>query len=106
VRFIIIGTIVIIVHFFTLLLFEALVLLMPVFDLAACISTVDVVAQFSVILVSSSAVFLLWSETTCRPRADSTSGQAHDLVPHHHGRVPGLPWFLRTAWPRGTSRVH
>jgi hypothetical protein len=66
VRLVIIGTIVIIVHFFTLLLFEALVLLMQVFDLAACISAANDVAQISVIPVSSPVVFLQWSETACR----------------------------------------
>jgi hypothetical protein len=38
VRLVIIGTIVVIVPFFTPLLFKALVLLMPVFDAAMCIS--------------------------------------------------------------------
>jgi hypothetical protein len=38
VRLVIIGTIVVIVPFFTPLLFKALVLLMPVFDVAMCIS--------------------------------------------------------------------
>jgi hypothetical protein len=41
VRFIIIGTIVVIVPFFTLLLLKVLTLLAPVFNPAVCISTVD-----------------------------------------------------------------
>jgi hypothetical protein len=51
-----IGTIVIVIPFFTLLLFEALALL---FD-----STVDDIMQISIIPVPSSTVFLQWSETT------------------------------------------
>jgi hypothetical protein len=65
-RLVIKGTVVIIVPFFTLVLFEALVLLTLVFNPIMCISVVDDVAQISVIPVSSSAVFLRWSETTCR----------------------------------------
>jgi hypothetical protein len=63
VRLIIIGTIVVIVPFFMLLLFKALVLLAPVFNPTACIFATDDVAQISVIPVSSSAAFLQWSET-------------------------------------------
>jgi hypothetical protein len=66
VRLVVIGTIVVIVTFFMLLLFETLVLLMPIFDPVTCISATDDVAQISVIPVSSSTVFLLWSETACR----------------------------------------
>jgi hypothetical protein len=66
VRLVIIGTIVVIVPFFALLLFKTLVLLTLVFDLVACISAVDDVAQISVIPVSPSATFLRWSETACR----------------------------------------
>jgi hypothetical protein len=66
VRLVIVGTIVIIVPFFTLLLFEALMLLTPVFNLAVCISATDDVAQISVVPVSSSTMFLRWSETACR----------------------------------------
>jgi hypothetical protein len=56
VRLVMIGTIVIVIPFFTLLLFEALAVL---FD-----STVDDVMQISIIPVPSSTVFLQWSETT------------------------------------------
>jgi hypothetical protein len=66
VRLVIIGIIVVIVPFFTMLLFKALVLLAPVFILATCISATDDVAQISVIPVSSSAAFLWWSETAHR----------------------------------------
>jgi hypothetical protein len=66
VRLVVIGIIVIIVPLFTLLLFEALALLTPVFYLATCISAMDDVVQISVISISSSAAFLQWSETTCR----------------------------------------
>jgi hypothetical protein len=58
VRLVIIGTIVIIVPLFTPLMFKALTLLTPVFDLAACISAVDDIVQISVIPISPSAVFL------------------------------------------------
>jgi hypothetical protein len=58
VRSIIIGIVVVIVPFFMLLLFKALALLVPIFNMAACISAVDEVTQISVIPVSSSAVFL------------------------------------------------
>jgi hypothetical protein len=61
VRLVIIKTIVVIVPFFTLLMFKALVLLTPIFDLATYISTVDDVMQILIILVSSSATFLQWS---------------------------------------------
>jgi hypothetical protein len=54
VRLIIIGTIIVIVAFFTQLLFKALTLLAPVFNLTTCVSTADDVAQISVIPVSSS----------------------------------------------------
>jgi hypothetical protein len=63
VRSIVIGTIVVIVPFFMLLLFKALALLAPVFNMAVCISAVDDVTQILVIPVSSSAAFLRWSET-------------------------------------------
>jgi hypothetical protein len=66
VRLVIIGTIVVIVPFFTLLLFKTLVLLTPVFDPAACISTANDVTQISVIPASPSAAFLRWSETACQ----------------------------------------
>jgi hypothetical protein len=65
VRWVIIETIVVIVPFFTLLLFNALVLLTPIFDPATCISATDDVVQISVIPVSSSATFLRWSQTAC-----------------------------------------
>jgi hypothetical protein len=66
VRLVIIGTIVVIVPFFTPLLFKMLTLLMPVFYSSTCISTVDDIAQISVILISPSVAFLRWSETACR----------------------------------------
>jgi hypothetical protein len=65
-RLVIIETIVVIVPFFMLLLFKALMLLTPIFDLATCISIVDDVAQISIIPVSSSAAFLRWTEIACR----------------------------------------
>jgi hypothetical protein len=49
-----------------LLLFKALTLLTPVFDLALCISTVDDITQILVVPVSSLAAFLWWSDTACR----------------------------------------
>jgi hypothetical protein len=58
VRLVIIGTIEVIVPFFTLLLFKALALLTLVSYPAVCIFVVDDVAQISIILVSSSATFL------------------------------------------------
>jgi hypothetical protein len=66
VRLGIIGTTVVIVPFFTLLLFKVLTLLMSIFNTAVGISVVDGIAQISVIPVSSLAVFLRWSETTSR----------------------------------------
>jgi hypothetical protein len=63
VRLVIIVTILGIVLLFTSLLFKALTLLTPVFYPAACIFTVDDVAQVSVIPVLPSAAFLRWSET-------------------------------------------
>jgi hypothetical protein len=66
VRLVIIGTIVVIVPFFTLHLFKALALRTPIFYPALCISTADDVAQIFIIPVSSLAVFLWWSETACR----------------------------------------
>jgi hypothetical protein len=66
VRLVIIGTIVVIVPFFMLLLFKALMLLTLIFDLAACIFVADDVAQLSIIPVSSSVAFLQWSETSCQ----------------------------------------
>jgi hypothetical protein len=65
VRLVIIGTVVVIIPFFTLLLFKALMLLAPVFNLVVCISTVNDVVQILVILVSSLSMFLRWSETAC-----------------------------------------
>jgi hypothetical protein len=66
VRLIIIGTIIVIVPFFTLLLFKALMLLAPVFNPVACISEANDFMQVSVIPVSSSIAFLWWSETASR----------------------------------------
>jgi hypothetical protein len=63
---VVIGTIVVVVPFFTLLLFKALMLLTPVFDPITCISTADDIMQILIILVSSSTTFLRWSETACR----------------------------------------
>jgi hypothetical protein len=57
-RLVIIGTTVIIVPLFTLLLFEALTLLTPVFNPATCISAVDDITQISVIPISFLAAFL------------------------------------------------
>jgi hypothetical protein len=65
-RLVIIGTVVVIVPFFTLLLFKVLVLLPSVFNPAACISAADDITQISIILISSSAAFLWWSETASR----------------------------------------
>jgi hypothetical protein len=62
-RLVIIGTVIVIIPFFTLLLFKMLVLLTSAFDLTMCISDVDDVMQISVISVSPSAAFLRWSET-------------------------------------------
>jgi hypothetical protein len=58
VRLVVIGTIVVIVPFFTLLFFKKLTLLMLVFDLEACISSVDDISQISVIQASPSTAFL------------------------------------------------
>jgi hypothetical protein len=66
VSLVIMGTIVVIVLFFTLLLFEVPVLLTPVFNPVACNSAVDDVEQISIISVLSSVAFLRWSETACR----------------------------------------
>jgi hypothetical protein len=76
VRLIVIGVVVVIVHFFTLLLFKVLALLMPVFNSAACISVADDVTQISVIPVLSSAVFLRWSETASRIPMGTIGGHA------------------------------
>jgi hypothetical protein len=65
VRLVIIGTIVVIVPFFMLLLFKALTLLMPIFNLVVHISTANDVMQISVLPVSSSAMFLRWGDTSC-----------------------------------------
>jgi hypothetical protein len=62
---VIIGTTIVIVPFFMMLPFEALALLMLVFNPAACISAADDIMQISFIPISSSAVFLQWSETAC-----------------------------------------
>jgi hypothetical protein len=105
VRLLIIGTRVLIVPSFMLLLFKALALLALVFNLAVCISAVDGIVQISVIPVSSSAVFLQRSETSCESHVDFAGGQARDTVLHHHGRALGQPWLLRPASPRGASRV-
>jgi hypothetical protein len=66
VRLITIGTVVVIVPFFMLLLFKVLALLAPVFYPATCISAVDDIVQILVISVLPSATFLRWSETASR----------------------------------------
>jgi hypothetical protein len=66
VRLVIIGSIVIIVPFFALLLFKMLMLMTLILDPAMCISAAEDVTQISIILVSPSATFLQWSETACR----------------------------------------
>jgi hypothetical protein len=63
VRLVVIGTKKIIVPLFTLLLFKALTLLTPVFDLATSIFATDDVTQVSVIPISPLAAFLRLSET-------------------------------------------
>jgi hypothetical protein len=59
VKLVVIGTIVAIVPFFTLLLFKALMLLAPIFNLATCTSTTDDIMQISVILISPLVKFPL-----------------------------------------------
>jgi hypothetical protein len=66
VRLVIIGTILVIVPFFALLLFKMLALLTPIFDPAACITFVDDVMQISVIPVSTLVALLRWSEIAYR----------------------------------------
>jgi hypothetical protein len=56
------GTIIFIVPLIAPLLLNALSLLAPVFDPAACISAMDDVAQVSVIPNMPSAVLLRWSK--------------------------------------------
>jgi hypothetical protein len=63
VRLVIIGIVVVIVAFFTLLQFKALALLSSGFNLTVCISVADDVVKISVIPIPSSVVFLWWSET-------------------------------------------
>jgi hypothetical protein len=71
VRLVVIGTIIIIVPLFMLLLFKALTLLTPIFDPATCIFAMDNVMQVSVIPVSPSAMFLWYSETSSRVPAQT-----------------------------------
>jgi hypothetical protein len=59
-------TLIVIVPLFMSLLFKALALLMPDFDLATCVFAMDDIIQVSIILVPPLATFLLWSETTSR----------------------------------------
>jgi hypothetical protein len=66
VRLIVIGTIIEILPFFTLLLFKTLMIMAPVFYSTTCISIADDVAQMSVIPISSSAAFLRLSEIASR----------------------------------------
>jgi hypothetical protein len=61
VRFVIVGTIVIIVPLIVLFLFHALSFSMPVFYPAVCISTADDVVQVTVVLTMPSATLLRWS---------------------------------------------
>jgi hypothetical protein len=63
VRLVVIGTIVVIVPRFTLLLFMPLTLLTPVFDQAMCIFALDGITQVLIVPVSPLAAFLRWSET-------------------------------------------
>jgi hypothetical protein len=63
VRLVIIGTIVVIVPFFALLLLKMFALLAPVFNPAVCISVVDDVMQITIILIPHSAAFLQWGDT-------------------------------------------
>jgi hypothetical protein len=64
VRLVIEGTIIIIVPLIASFLLDALSLLVPAFDLTVCISTVEDVAQITVIPTTPSAMLLRWSETT------------------------------------------
>jgi hypothetical protein len=66
VRLVIEGTIIIIVPLITSLLLNALLLLAPVFDPSACISTADNVPQVLVIPIMPSTMLLWWSETAGR----------------------------------------
>jgi hypothetical protein len=63
VRLVVERTIVVIVHFITPLLLDALTLLAPAVNLAACISAVDDITQVSVFPIMPLAVLLWWSET-------------------------------------------
>jgi hypothetical protein len=58
VRLVIVGTIIIIVPLIALFLFHALLLSVLIFDLIACISVVDDIAQVTVVQTMPSAVFL------------------------------------------------
>jgi hypothetical protein len=66
VRLVVVGAVVVIVPFLTLLVFKTLTLLTLVFNPATYISATDDVTQISVIPVSPSAMFLRWSETAYR----------------------------------------
>jgi hypothetical protein len=63
VRLVVERTIVVIVHFITPLLLDALTLLAPAVNLAACVSAVDDITQVSVFPIMPLAVLLWWSET-------------------------------------------
>jgi hypothetical protein len=66
VRLVIEGTIIVIVPIIMSLLLDALKLLALVVNPATCISTVDDVAQVSVIPIMPSVMLLRWSETAGR----------------------------------------
>jgi hypothetical protein len=73
VRLVIDGIIVVIVPLIMSILLNALMLLAPVVNPNACISTADDIAQISVISIPPSATFLQWSETTSRVPARTMS---------------------------------
>jgi hypothetical protein len=60
------GTIIVMVPLITLFLLNTLMLLGPVVNQVACISSTDDVAQILVILIPPSGTFLQWSETAGR----------------------------------------
>jgi hypothetical protein len=62
VRLVAIGTIVVIVPFFALLLLKTLMLLMLIFDPATCISVVDDIVQVAVVSATPLDPLLWWSD--------------------------------------------
>jgi hypothetical protein len=66
VRLVIEETIIVIISLIMSFLLNAITLLAPVVNLAACILAADDVTQISVIPIPPSAVFLCWSETAGR----------------------------------------